>query len=358
MNYILFNSIGINDTLKNGIRVGVIGLLLFSILFNRNVIKFSKLDFLWIFLLLFSLLSFNISGININYFYIILVLIVSKGIDRVTLLKWNYFIILVSVLFIVITLVTGITNNIQYSVGGRTRHTFGFFNVNAFSGLIYSFYIMYFMYKDRTGKISTIILVSLLYVIFRYTDTRTMFFAFFIYLFFYILLRQLFRYKKLRTKIIKIILVTLVFVPIIFSFISPLLLENYPYLNVLTSIRLTVFSDYIINQQPINYLFGGTAVKDVDNGFLVTFFNTGVLFTSYLIYLIIKSLVYSINNDDFKQSAFIISFMYFNAFESLLLRPEITVSIYFWIMIYKINTEENNRFGRSKILRARELKHN
>jgi hypothetical protein len=351
INYILFNSIGINDTLKNGIRVGVIGLLLFSILFNRKAITFRKEDLLWVFLLFCSLFSFNISQIIINFVYIILVLIVSKEIEKNRLVKWNYYIMIISIFFVVFILITGITNNLQYSIGGRVRHTFGFSNVNAFSSLVYSFFIMYFMYKDKISKTSTIILVLTMYFIFRFTDTRTMLLAFFIYLFIYILLSRLFKYKKISRRTLKIVLVSLVFAPIIFSFISPFLLENYPYLDVVLSKRLSIFSSYINRQQPINYLFGGTTVKDIDNGFLTIFFNTGVLFTSYIIYLIVKSINYSVDNKNFKNIAFIISFVYFNAFESLILRPEIVVSICFWIVVYNslkhksVNLEEKVEYN-------------
>ena len=341
MNYILFNSIGINDTLKNGIRIGVIGLLLFSILFNRKAITFRKEDLLWVFLLFFSLFSLNISRNIINFIYIILVLIVSKEIDKNRLVKWNYYIMLIGGLFIATLLITGITSNTYYSVGGRIRYTFGFSNINAFSSLVYSFFIMYFMYKDKIKKTSIIILVLVMYFIFKFTDTRTMLLAFFIYLFFYLSLSRLFRYKNLNKRILKIILVGLIFMPIIFSFLSPLLLENYPYLDVVLSKRLSIFSNYINSQKPINYLFGGTTVKDIDNGFLTIFFNTGVLFTSYIIYLITKSINYSVDNKNFKNIAFIISFVYFNAFESLILRPEIAVSICFWIVVYRSLKQES-----------------
>lgn len=135
-------------------------------------------------------------------------------------------------------------------------------------------------------------------------------------------------------KLLKISLLFIVLVPIIFSFAAPLLLDNYPYLDVLTSRRLSIFTNYINENQITNYLFGGTEVRDIDNGYLTTFFNTGVMFTVFLLYLIMKALNHSIESKNYRNLAFIISFMYFNAFESLILRPEITVSICFWIVVY------------------------
>lgn len=334
LNYILYNSIGINDNIKNGIRIGVVGLLLVTILYKIAENKFRKEEILWVLLLIVSMVSLNINRNIVNFFYIILFVFVTKNIEKGKLVKWSYYIMLISLLLVAFMLLAGIISNLHYSIGERARYTFGFLNVNSFSSLIYSFFIIFSMYNKKNNKILTVLLVSLMFLIFKLTDTRTMFFAFIIYVFFYVLLSIVFKYNKINATAIKVSLIILLFIPILFSFASPILLQYFPNLDILTSYRLTVFSDYIYSQQPINFLLGGTSVNDIDNGFLTIFFNAGILFSIYMIYLIIKSINNSVENTDYKTIAFIISFVYFNAFESLMLRPEISVSILFWIVVF------------------------
>ena len=72
LNYILYNSIGINDNIKNGIRIGVVGLLLVTILYKIAENKFRKEEILWVLLLIVSMVSLNINRNIVNFFYIIL----------------------------------------------------------------------------------------------------------------------------------------------------------------------------------------------------------------------------------------------------------------------------------------------
>ena len=103
----------------------------------------------------------------------------------------------------------------------------------------------------------------------------------------------------------------------------------------MTSKRLGRFANYINANNLINIVFGGTTLGDVDNAFLILLYNTGILFTLLVLYMIIIAIIRLIDMKESKYIAFIISFMYLNAFESLLVRPEILISICFWCVIYK-----------------------
>lgn len=335
LNYILFNSLDISLLFKNGIRIFAIILIVFSTLLNKEGVVLKKIDFMWLFLIFISLFSLNISNNFLNFLYIILVLNVCREIRKEKLIKFNYVIMVISAFFIILLLGTGLISDTEYTQDNRIRHTFGFTNVNAFSSFVYSLFLMIFMYKEKIGKFFILVLISSIYFIYRFTDTRTMVFSFFIFVVFYLFLQVIFGYKKnYNVNFLKVTLKIIVLIPIVSSLFAPLILKRYPYLDSLTSNRLTIFSNYLVDNKFINYFLGGTNVPDIDNGYLVLLLNAGIVFFVFVLLAIMKKISMLVENRDYKSLAFIVSFMYFSAFEALIIRPELSVSICFWIIIY------------------------
>lgn len=185
-----------------------------------------------------------------------------------------------------------------------------------------------------------------------YTDTRTSTYAFFVYILSFAGLNFLYRFKELKyyIPVLKMIIVITLFIPIILSFLSPFLLTHFQAADVLTSMRLSVFTGYITKNTIINLLFGGSFIGDVDNGFLVMVYSAGLGFGLLTVYMISRAAFILIEQKNSKHLAFIISFMYFNLFESLMVRPELIISIYFWVVIYKtISLYPNRQIPRSKV---------
>ncbi len=243
---------------------------------------------------------------------------------------------LISGIFIFMSLQLGLTDNISYVVGERVRMTFGFNNVNAFSSLVYSFAIIFFLSKNITIK-HYMFVTGLIFIFYYYTDTRTTTGAFLIYLVCFIILKVIFKQKrgKKNKNLLKAVLTIAALLPVVLSFVSPIILDKFNILDDLTSKRLGRFANYINANNLINIVFGGTTLGDVDNAFLILLYNTGILFTLLVLYMIIIAIIRLIDMKESKYIAFIISFMYLNAFESLLVRPEILISICFWCVIYK-----------------------
>jgi hypothetical protein len=135
--------------------------------------------------------------------------------------------------------------------------------------------------------------------------------------------------------IMKIFMFILILLPLILSLLSPIIFTVFPFLNAITSLRLSIFTNYITGNGLLHLIFGGTKLDNVDNGLLILVYSMGLIFTLFVLYMILHAMSKLIDMRDSKNIAFLISFMYFNIFESILVRPEISVSICFWFLIYK-----------------------
>ncbi|MCM3610415.1 hypothetical protein M4S82_04065 [Planococcus sp. MERTA32b] len=336
INYILYNSIGIDEVYKNGIRFLVIALLLFTLLLVKNRIKVQWSDLLFLYLLSFSFLSFNITPNIVNFFYIILILIVAREYSLKEVLDKSFYIMIISAVSVVVLLQFGLTENMRYTIGDRTRNTLGFTNVNAFSNLVYAFAILYLLSRKEILIKHYIFVLTFVIVIYSYTDSRTVTVACLIFLLVHIILQFLFKMADNKLNgLIKSFLLLLVFFPIGITFLSPLLSSEFAVLDILTSGRLTRFTEYIGDNGVVNLLFGGTTAADKDNSYLLILFSTGILFSLMVLGLIVKAIFRLVDIKKSQYIAFIVSGIYAGAFESLLVRPEIIISICFWLVVYK-----------------------
>lgn len=335
LNFIIYNTLALNGLYKDGLRIITVVLLMLSFLVNKKILSFNRIDLVWILLLLTSLFSFNINSNVFNFIYIILMLIASKSISTEVFMKKNFKIALVSALIVFVFLQLGITDNIQYSVFDRERSTFGFTNVNAFSGFVYSFSILYLVSRREVRWYHLVTITSLVFFFYTFTDSRTSTAAFMTFVISYISLNVLFKKFSRYAIFLKISMLILALVPLLLSLLSPILLINFQSLDFLTSYRLSINTRYITSNEVINFFFGGTFLDDIDNGYLTLIYSIGFLFSSLIIFFILRALIVLVDNKDSMAIAFIISFLFFNAFESLFIRPELSVTICFWILVYR-----------------------
>lgn len=315
----------------------VVSLLIFSFILNRKKLFLQYIDLAWLFIIMTSLLSFNINDNIINFFFILIVLIVSKDISVDDFYKKSFYITFICSLVIILFLQIGLTQNIQYYQMGRARNTFGFNNVNAFSNLVYSF-SMLFLLTRKVIKWSHLLLISgFMYIMFTFTNTRTSILVFSLFLIIFIILNVIFKLENSQKYkvIMKIFMFILILLPLILSLLSPIIFTGFPFLNAITSLRLSIFTNYITDNGLLHLIFGGTKLDNVDNGLLILVYSMGLIFTLFVLYMILHAMSKLIDMRDSKNIAFLISFMYFNIFESILVRPEISVSICFWFLIYK-----------------------
>lgn len=134
--------------------------------------------------------------------------------------------------------------------------------------------------------------------------------------------------------LIKTGLVIMSIIPPVISFLSPILLDKYPVLDKILSLRLAINTTYIMSNEWINFLVGGTKAADIDNGFLTLSYSIGFFAFALAYMLIIKVLLLALKNRNYIIVAFILSFLFVNAFEAWFLRPEMAVTLFFWNMVY------------------------
>jgi len=344
INYILFNTIGLSEMYKYGIRFMVIGLVLLYIILNSNRILFSGKDIILLFLVMTPIFAFSINPNVLNGIFIILHLFASKDIALEEFLKKNAYIALIGALLIVLMLALGFVHNEYYAIDGRLRNTFGFKNVNAFSIFVYSLSMLLFLLINNTKKRYLLMITLFVYVIYSFTDTRSLLYGVIIYLVAIFFLNFVFKIKNINKYniFIKISTYIIIMIPIILSLMSSIILRSFPYLDVLTSYRISINSNYIESNSVLNFLFGGSLINDIDNGFLVIIFSIGLPFFIFSMYIMMKSISRLIDYKNSKYISFLVSFIYFSAFESLIIRPEMSIAICFWVLIYKVYKAEND----------------
>ncbi|SFC52516.1 hypothetical protein SAMN05443252_104103 [Bacillus sp. OV322] len=343
LNYVLYNSLGLNPIEKSSIRIISISLLLFSILIQKNAIKIRPIDLVWFFFSMTALFGFSFNDKIFNFSYLLLVIIVSRSISIDKYYKYfNYFNLFVAFLLIIF-LQLGITQNVEQIIGDRVRSTFGFNNVNAFSNLEYSILMVYLLSRKTIKLTHIIINLIVLTFIFNYTDTRSVLYSILIFLLFYFILRSFMKENLKYKNVLKGFITIICIIPLVLSVVSPFLLKNYPILDKIFSLRLTLNTFYLETNTMKTFLLGGTTERDVDNGYLLLLCSMGITFFIFSLVLIVKSLNILIDAADSKSVSFIISFLYYNALESLLVRPELFIGLLFWMLIYKTATEKRDR---------------
>lgn len=330
-NYVLYNTMLIDNLLKNGLRVTAIAFLASSFLFNRKLFTVNIKDIIVLVLLATTLVTLNFNSNLFNIGYIILVIIAAKNIDKNKFKTIIFRTTLIALMITFVLLFAGIIQDVKYTIDDRTRHTFGFVNPNAFSGLLFSTIIMYVLSKQKLEWFRITISVFVVLFFYLFTDSRTPTFAFLLfigtYLFLYI-------FRKMNPILIKTGLVIMSIIPPVISFLSPILLDKYPVLDKILSLRLAINTTYIMSNEWINFLVGGTKAADIDNGFLTLSYSIGFFAFALAYMLIIKVLLLALKNRNYIIVAFILSFLFVNAFEAWFLRPEMAVTLFFWNMVY------------------------
>jgi hypothetical protein len=348
INFILYNTLDVVAAAKEGLRIAALIFLVLSILVNNKLFTVNRFDLLWIFLSCCSILSLNINPNLFNILYIIIFIIVSKNISTDTLIRKSFYVSLFCAVVIFVLLGFGIIQNVNYSVFDRERNTFGFHNVNTFGSFVYSISILYILSRDSVRWYHVIFSTAVIFLIYSFTDSRTSIFAFLIFIFVFgaLQITQKWNVTRRYFTLLKLSIIVLAVIPLITSISSSIILDGYPNLDIITSYRLSINSKYIMDNSLANWTFGGSTLTDVDNGYLTLIFSTGILFTMTVVIFVLIALRNFMNIKDFKAVAFVISFLYFSAFEALMIRPEVAITICFWLLIYRSIVSEPQTGGR------------
>ncbi len=332
INYLFYHTIN-NYQFKTTFRILSIILLILSIILS-NKIKINKSLVIIILFLIFGTIIKNEQLQNM-LFIILTAYSISINIERekVIIVFGVISILTVGLLFFMRR--TGIIADTITNYGGRMRNSLGFDNPNALSLIMIDFYCFIIMMFKKRKTLACLIVIFISYYINTFSDSRTLLFTTIIYLTLTILqeskaISSAIR-KMIKSKIFNIIILT-------FFFISPFAIaaisKKVYKIDMLLSFRGTILSNYINSHEMINYLIGFSNIETIDNSFIVLFFTIGIL--GYLIiFLAIKRALKKAKNNN--SIALIIMMLSYGMMESILIRPECLLTIYFWLTILEEN---------------------
>lgn len=260
-------------------------LLYISLLLSINYKRFSY----------FLLAFFSVAVIAVlnpafkNIFLIVTSLYILSSIEIRSFIKLNLFFQFSVFILASIFLSLGITKSellVQLLFDSKERWDYGMGNPNTFSLFIYSILInIYILYGRKNVYIPFIILI-ISYYTYSYAGSRTFLFSI-IVLFFTNMLGRLFRRYISAFKIILILIPILMFAIIVYCSSN---VNEYEVLNLVMSGRLELYSDFINSLSIKDYLIGTPLVNEetVDSSYLHIFFEGGMLFFCFFLYLYIN----------------------------------------------------------------------
>lgn len=313
---------------RNFLRIFAIILVLMATFFDK---KLTYKDMLFIAIGLFILVRNGSLAINILFIIILFIELSTINNERIILMLNILQACLLTV--VILSLLFGIVNNVNWTYLGRTRNTFGFSHVNYTGLLCFSLSSLLLMGKIKNINITIALIFFVNYYIFKMTNSRTGFLGISIMIGLYLL------FQIFNADVIKFIVVFC----ITFLFISPVIWEsqvlNTSFFNSLLSQRPAIFFRYIQEMNIMDLLFGGAKGEEIDNFYLLLLYNTGIFIYLGCYLMVLKAAIVSVLKNKWMEVSFIISILIIGLMESSLLRPEIPCMVYFWNVAYKNNND-------------------
>lgn len=314
-------------------------LLFFTIILFILKNNFKKSDIKIIFLIIIFTIFLQ------KYYLSFFIIIITSFIEKRIRLKYFFFTSCFFYIFILFLNSLGILefNNILYGIRKYEkyevyRHALGFAHPNmAMSNLIPIFSLLYYIYYPKYKKIVIGIILVVGKIIFDLTFSRTTFLL--IILFIILILIKDKYIKKLR-----LLFLTEGFFIVFFTFYLPFYFRD-TVLNKLFSGRLWLFHYYLTNHKIT--LFGYSKIKEfyerypLDNVYLKTLFENGLLGFSLLIILIFLTMYILFKNKDYKAVRIFSIILIFGFMEGTALFYYFNI-IYFIICDYIFKKGKNN----------------
>ncbi len=303
----------------NIIRVISLALILVSIYMNKRKVIYHGLLLSLLFLSLFII---NGNAILINFVFIVWFAIACKSFNANSLLHFLLWTCLIVCFFHLILFYSGLLGSEKYTVGGRERYVFGFGNPNALALCYMS--LVYLIASRLTIKYYHYIIMAGSLLIVWLSDSRTVFYGFVIYIF----LSAASKIPAVSFLLRKLTVLS----PFIFFCISLSLvtLHDSP-LNEVMSLRPSLFKVYLEKIDYTGILIGRGYLNTevVDNSYLVLLGACGAPITI----IVLGIISFMISKTIGRYIPFIFVLLVSSMFETFLLRPEIPLTMLFFIML-------------------------
>lgn len=322
INY-LFYSFFQFDFNRNLLRVIAGVFLLLSIFLSKSISQREM------FLVPVAIYMIAINGsLSSNIAYIILSALAIPYVADIVWKRLNAIQVFYTVM-IFFCLLTGVVHYRITTSGGRIRNTLGFVNVNSAALFFFSLLIIWILQLSEIRVKHLIITIIVSFVVYRYTDSRTVFICSNIFAVCYLLFRKC---NGKKTATLFCVIVSL-------FYLSPMLIillqRYYPNLDVILSFRLTNYMEYIGGHDAKTLLLGGSRLEGIDQFYLCLLYNGGLVFYSFTMIMSLVSLYKYVTSKDSGYAAFIIAVSSYGLMESGVIRCELLCMIMFWYLLIR-----------------------
>lgn len=293
-----------------------------------------------IFYLFIAIYLILVNGnISLNVAFVLVYAATMNALGRRQLLKTINYAQYLMIAVVLFSLLTGLVDNgISMRGDGTARRTYGFVHPNYFGVLVFSITSIFILSREKVKWYHVAIALLASYALFKNTNSRTSFYSTLIMFFLAGILPLL---PKKVSKMAACAIVTFLFLS---PFVWKIPFMNSIQMNLLLSTRPYLFSRYIDSHTWVNLLFGGSKVEPVDNSFIIALYNCGLFVYAAGYAMIIKATIRSAENNRWMEVAFIQALLIISFAESVLVKPEIPCTIYFWMLVLMGIKKTNKQF--------------
>lgn len=327
LNYILYSVFGF-DVARVPVRVFALALFSLSAVSNFKSLRFDILFLPMLGLAILGLLMHGVVGLNM--LAVLLFVLAASPYPLSTVLSdlFKCFVVVTAVYLLAV--MAGLAVNSMYVMEGRTRNTLGFVNVNA-AALYFTPLLLLLTVKARQGILVVLGVVLAFAALFVLTDTRSILLVAGVFFVAYLLFIALGRVDTL-SRLKGILGLLTLYLLVSLAFAMPLLAGSN--LDHALSWRPSLFYEALAGFTPIDWLFGSSDFKEVDNSFIVIVGHYGVLFLACTIAVLHKSILRCAEADDPWGFSFLLAVLACGSIESFIYRPELIVTLAFWAVAF------------------------
>lgn len=334
--------LGVNQLDMNQLSIISIRLLAFLIicaLLSMQGTRIFKIDRPIFIFGLVTIVGAVTSFISLNLLFIFLFLMGARSFSIYFLATASVCILGITIVASVLLVYFGIVeNNIDivgstFGIGDelRSRMTFGFRNVNAFSAVVSAFCLLFILVSKRAVVGYSLALI-ISYAFYIYTDSRTMLLA----TVFSIIFTVMFLLLASHRRIFYFTSIFIISAPLVLTALATTIVNQFPFIDLLISSRFTFSSAYFSGIPVFRLLIGGIdppSELTIDNSFALITGAAGIPFLVYIairVFHLVKQCALDFN---YKTYSFTLSFWLFSFSESSMVRPESLICLIFWMLI-------------------------
>lgn len=325
LNYLLYSFFDLGG-IRNLIRAAAAGGMFLLLLLRFADDKLGRRQVVMLGLAACQILLGGTNGLNIAFLLILTVVVAEYPRCRVSTVV--FWIMVGLTVLVAVSLLLGIQENEVYQVGNRIRHKLGFENVNSASMFLFTLLTAYLLHRgEKAGGLDLASVMVLEVISFLFTDSRTPLLGLILMVALYLVIPRI---PENVTRWLARVAVALLFLT---PYLWPLPVVNSDLVNKILSLRPMYCDAYFRDQNALTFLIGGSRLKELDNGYLLLMFNTGVIVYT-VIYFQVQSAVENLCRGGKRMElAFVLTMLACSVLEGSAVRPELLCAPLLWILI-------------------------